>query len=171
MEPSTDDGVVLRQVSDLVDSLVAARLPAAVAAELERQDLVPRPEWSADQPSAALFLLEVSLALQEATKRGPGTYVGAHQVLATVAKQMGVAGAASLPVLRRSRAQVDAAPNPDQPREGMGRARYVPDAPTWPVELSLREQRDAVRRRNRARGITTAPEEHPLTDANEGSAS
>lgn len=159
-EQRPSDDRTMAAVAALVDALVAERLPAAVAAEVERRDLVPRPEWSLRQPSANQVMRAMLGAIEVAARKGAGTFVGGHKVALQAARDLGVDGAKGYPVLRRTRAQVLESPNPEQPPEGMSRQQTGPAPPTWPVQLTLPERRAAAKR-NRELGIQTESVQAP----------
>lgn len=121
-----------------------------VAEEIEARGLIPRPDES--QPSGREVMLAGLAALEERVRGAAGTYVGAHKVMLEVWAEMGVEGASTYPILRRTRAQVEAAPNPERRSEAALGARA---AAPWPV-ATLQERR-AAQKRNRAEGISTSP--------------
>lgn len=135
----------LDQVSGLLESVAAARANQLVRRRIAAMDLVPRGDWADGQPSARELMCALSVELELASRTGPGTYVGADQVLRRVCRELGVRGADGQPVLRRTRAQVEAAPNPAVPREGLGRERPLEEARAWPP--SLPEKRAGQKRR------------------------
>ena len=123
---SDDDDLLVAAVQEvaaalgpIVAELAAARARFLVAAEIEDRHLVER-EMQEGQPTANEAVTAILAALEaHASGRRP-TLTGAHDIARRVAVSMGVAG--SFPGFRRTRAQVDAAPNPHRKREGRAAA-------------------------------------------------
>lgn len=95
-----------------------------VALEIEARDLVPRS--AEDQPSSETYMRALYRAFdQKMREPNAGTFAGGAIIVKDVAMALGVEGAAGLPYLRRTRAQVEAAPNPSRRPEGRGRRRTI----------------------------------------------
>lgn len=102
------------------ERVIRVEVARQVAQEIARRDLVVRALDA--QPTSARFLGALHQGFEDRIRqRNPGTYVGGWQLVREVAIQIGVDGASGFPLIRRTRAQVDAAPNPYRAREGTGR--------------------------------------------------
>lgn len=123
---SDSDDLLVAAVQEVAAALgpVVARLAEArarflVADEIKRRDLVVR-ETQEGQPTANEVVTAILVALgRHAAGRG-STATGAHDVARRTAVSMGVVG--RFPAFRRTRAQVDADPNPRRKREGRAAA-------------------------------------------------
>lgn len=133
------------EIFGIVDRMVRVQAALEAARQIEDRDLVPRPV--AGEPTleeAMRFVLE---AIRASGRHGVGTFAGAHNVALKAFRELGVPGAGEYPLWRRSRAEVDAMPNPEQPREGASRTPPI-STPTLPSELGRR-------RRSSGNGIAT----------------
>lgn len=111
-------------LAPIVVEIASARARFILADEIERRDLVPRQSFG-DQPSANELLVAVLRELARHASNPRSTATGAHDLARRVGVSMGVVGAKSHPAFRRTRAQVDADPNPGRRREGRARASAV----------------------------------------------
>lgn len=116
-------------LAPVIAQLATARARFIVADEIERRDLVVR-ETQEGQPTANEVVVAILAELERHARgerrdgrrgeSGRPTAAGAHDIARRVAVSMGVVG--SFPAVRRTRAQVDAAPNPHRKREGRAAA-------------------------------------------------
>ena len=111
---------VAAALGPIVVELARARARFLVAEEIDQRDLVPRATVT-DQPTANELLVEILSRLEKHARKAGATATGAHDLARRVGKSMGVVGAETYPVFRRTRAQVDAEPNPRRKREGTQR--------------------------------------------------
>lgn len=132
----------LRELAELNAKVIAAELPRRLTEVIAERDLVPRPLHG--EPTARELMLAVYDRLERAV-HGPsaGTYVGGAKILKDVAEELGVPGAGTLPTLRRTRAQVEAAPNPERRSEGALAPRA---GSAWPAVETLPEGRRRAKR-------------------------
>lgn len=110
---------VAAAVGPIVAELAAARARFLVADEVEKRDLVVR-STQEGQPTAHEAVSAILTALEKHATGPRPTATGAHDIARRMAVSMGVVG--SFPAVRRTRAQVDAAPNPHRKREGRAAA-------------------------------------------------
>lgn len=109
LEPFVEGAVeatvdVLRPLLNQVIAHQARLMASAMVAEA---DLVPRGALEG-QMTAQELLRRVLQRLAEHAKRPGSTSTGAHRVVVTMARDLGVFGADSMPYLTRTRAQVEA---------------------------------------------------------------
>jgi len=112
---------VAASLGPIVAELAESRARFLVADEIQQNDLVPRQAFG-DQPSANELLVAILRRLEKHARNPGATATGAHDVARRVGVSMGIVGAEAYPAFRRTRAQVDVAPNPLRRREGRARA-------------------------------------------------
>lgn len=110
---------VAAAVGPIVAELAVARARFLVVHEIKQRDLVVR-STQEGQPTAYEVVAAILAALEKHATGPRPTATGAHDIARRMAVSMGVAG--SFPAVRRTRAQVDAAPNPLRKREGRAAA-------------------------------------------------
>lgn len=125
-EPEEDAlyGRALQEITTLVDQMASARAATLATRQVREDDLIPRP--SPGEPTAEEIMRYVLGAIRASGKNGVGTFAGAHNVALRAFRDLGVRGADEYALWRRTRAEVDAAPNPEQAREGAGRHSCAP---------------------------------------------
>lgn len=110
---------VAAAIGPIVAELAAARARFLVVHEINERDLVVR-STQEGQPTAHEVVAAILAALEKHATGPRPTATGAHDIARRMAVAMGVVG--SFPAVRRTRAQVDAAPNPHRKREGRAAA-------------------------------------------------
>lgn len=122
----------LAETRELQRRVIRQAIARGVAEEIAARDLVPRAREG--QPSATEVMRACLRLIEEKARNNPGTYVGAHQAVREACIALGVHGAETTAIFRRTRGEVDAAPNPNRAREGVGRRRLPPPTRLAPGE-------------------------------------